>query len=83
MGVHNKIIRKSQFMLSTKVYFVLKMYFQILRILYSMILDAILMIVIIFSILIHRCYPLNALHCRCYLTNVAVNFVKLVALVAT
>ena len=32
MGVHSKIIRKSQFMLSTKVFFVLKMYFHILRI---------------------------------------------------
>ena len=32
MGVHSKIIRKSQVMLSTKVYFVLKMYFHILRI---------------------------------------------------
>ena len=31
MGAHSKIIRKSQFMLSTKVYFVLKMYFHILH----------------------------------------------------
>ena len=84
MGVYSKIIRKSQFMLSTKVYFVLKMYFHILRIFvlydnerYTYDHNH------IFSTLIHRCYPLNALHCRCYLTNVAVNFVKLVVLVAT
>ena len=31
MGIYSKIIRKSQFMLSTKVYFVLKMYFHILH----------------------------------------------------
>ena len=32
MGAHSKIIRKSQFMPLIKVYFVLKMYFHILRI---------------------------------------------------
>ena len=70
MGVHSKIIRRSQFMLSTKVYFVLKMYFHILRILYSMILDAILTIVIVFSILIHSllsiiCVTLSLLFNKC------------------
>ena len=64
-------------MFSTKVYFVMKMYFHTIHILYYMILNAIFMIVITFSILIHRCYPLSALHCRCYLTNVAVSFANL------